>query len=796
MKTANILFRLSLSVFISLMLLTSSESRVARAETAVSVSSFGELETEIIAYGSAADDVTISVEASFDLTALLTIPANANGKTLTIRSNGGPYTLIRAAGLTGHLLTVSTGATLAIANIIIDGNKTVEPAASGSLVRINEDGNLVINEGAMLQNNSSSENGAGVSNINGKVTMNGGQISGNVLTNGSRIGAGIYNEGQDENSLGTRGLLVMYGGLINSNAAAPAFPDPTGSSHGGGVACQSFAKFEIYGGTISNNNAMRGGGVFLNTNSVFLMYDGATITENASINIGGGVCLYNTSNLFEMQGGLISKNTVEGTNSGMGGGVYVYKNANTPSSFQMSGGSITENQVKGASTSNMGGGVFIHGGQFTLAGGEISNNCAGVDESKAFSAIVFSTDYIAEPFVDVEPVGSEICNPAEIVLADSARSAGANYGGGVTNFGGSFTMSGGKVNNNFAEGFGGGVNNYNSAQFTQTGGVISKNSAAQGGGTANILSTLTLTKAEISGNSAVNGAGIFASANSPVQLSDAKITGNTAAADGGGLYLSSYLDASLLADDSASFSTNSAAKLVAPPTEAPIPAPQWEGSINSTSMNIPGDKTVQVFNNYDINITGEELAVYALSYNANGGGGNVPKGALRLYGESFSAAKNTLIAPTGMHFVAWNSAADGTGKKYLVDTEVLMPDEDFTLYAQWSLVDYSITYSNLYDTTNRNPSYYNYGNGFTLQRITRAGYHFDGWFDAETGGNRVREITDSDIGDLVLYAHWTVDTITPPTGDSSNWLVPTALGTTLFGLLLVVIQRRRKPIAY
>ena len=44
----------------------------------------------------------------------------------------------------------------------------------------------------------------------------------------------------------------------------------------------------------------------------------------------------------------------------------------------------------------------------------------------------------------------------------------------------------------------------------------------------------------------------------------------------------------------------------------------------------------------------------------------------------------------------------------------------------------------------------------TASQISRTGYHFDGWYDAETGGNRVESIPAGSVGNKSLYAHWSI----------------------------------------
>jgi len=86
-----------------------------------------------------------------------------------------------------------------------------------------------------------------------------------------------------------------------------------------------------------------------------------------------------------------------------------------------------------------------------------------------------------------------------------------------------------------------------------------------------------------------------------------------------------------------------------------------------------------------------------------------------------------------------------------------------TLYAKWTPVSYDITYylyDSLKDTTSNPNSYTIESSTFVLaDPQVRLGYTFQGWFDAETGGNQVTQIATGSHGNKVLYAHWTPDAV-------------------------------------
>jgi hypothetical protein len=201
------------------------------------------------------------------------------------------------------------------------------------------------------------------------------------------------------------GTLIMYNGEISGNI-------------GDGV-CNS-GTFEMYGGKISNNTSIvggggRGGALYNSEYGTFGMFGG-----EISNNTGFGVINRGTYNwgwsygTFNMSGGVISNNN--------GGGVQ------NSAIFTMSGGEISNNVGEGENVMQSGGGVS-NSGIFSMSGGVISNNQA-------------------------------------------------THGGGVYNYpDGNFSLSGNAViSNNKAE-VGGGV--YNAGTFNGQGGVISGNTATQ-----------------------------------------------------------------------------------------------------------------------------------------------------------------------------------------------------------------------------------------------------------------------------------------------------------------------------
>jgi hypothetical protein len=191
----------------------------------------------------------------------------------------------RSCSCEGYLINVTTGGTLTLQGIVIDGNKANFVATTDSLIAVDA-GSLVINSDVTLQNNAA--NGGGALRITGgAVTLGGGTI-----TNCSAI-----NYGGAVMILGN-GAFTMNSGTITSNSA----------TKGGGVAVIESGAFTLIGGTItaSNNDA----GVYVgDSTATFTIDPASTITFGANniIYLTTGTKIWIASTLY----GYVSSLTLE-----------------------------------------------------------------------------------------------------------------------------------------------------------------------------------------------------------------------------------------------------------------------------------------------------------------------------------------------------------------------------------------------------------------------------------------------------------------------------------------------------
>ncbi|MDR1428751.1 MAG: InlB B-repeat-containing protein [Spirochaetaceae bacterium] len=114
----------------------------------------------------------------------------------------------------------------------------------------------------------------------------------------------------------------------------------------------------------------------------------------------------------------------------------------------------------------------------------------------------------------------------------------------------------------------------------------------------------------------------------------------------------------------------------------------------------------------------------------------------------------------GYNFTGWNTAPNGSGDSFTAASAVT---GNITVYAQWTIVSYTITY-NLNGGTNNAanpPSYTIESPGITLAAPDRTGYGFGGWYDnASFTGSALTEIPSGSTGKKTFYAQWTALTYT------------------------------------
>lgn len=248
--------------------------------------------------------------------------------------------------------------------------------SNGGGIHLNE-GSTFWMETGMLEKNAASSSGGGVYVHSSTFVLAGGAIQGkgeeiNVASRGG--GVCVYD---------TNASFTMTGGTIENCRS---------SDGGGGIYVSTNAKFFMNGGTIQKCVAYNNGaGVYvlgiedaLVATTLFQMTDGL-IAYNKTERGNGGAVYINTGATFQLEGGTLSNNVAIKS----GGGVSIRDGY-----FYMTGGTITQNRVNGSKSANSeeinktycgGGGIGVYGDRIGktmnvyIHGGTISNNHSAIN---------------------------------------------------------------------------------------------------------------------------------------------------------------------------------------------------------------------------------------------------------------------------------------------------------------------------------------------------------------------------------------------------------------------------------
>jgi len=395
-------------------------------------------------------------------------------------------------------------------------------------------------------------------------------ISNNSALSGGGVegDAGVFNmfggEISDNTALWGGGVFIwgdsafnMEGGVVFGNVA---------DYYGGGV-YNNWGTFAMSGVAVLSNNTSPydGGGVY--NQDYFVMSDEAVVANNTAQGNGGGV--YNEWYFVMSDEAVVVNNTAQGSN-GCGGGVY------NEWYFVMS-----DNVVVVNNTARHGGGVYnivsddvfnmdnrvisgINGreGHSDYREGELYNVGGGKFDVFGEASILGNRAiaYGGGVYNDGGEVnfGDAASLSFDVVVRVSGNSA--SFGGGVYNTGvdGLFSMFSNAVISGNSASEGGGVDN--AGVFNMFGGNISDNSAIVGGGGVRTDHVFNMFGGKISGNFGPNGGGGVLNYYN-FNMFGGEISNNTAVVHGGGVHnngSSGVGVASFVMSGSAIISNNSA----------------------------------------------------------------------------------------------------------------------------------------------------------------------------------------------------------------------------------------------
>jgi hypothetical protein len=248
-----------------------------------------------------------------------------------IIQGGGTLALARSSN--GTLLDIWDDQTVIARNVTLQGG---DWNTAGAVVRVGTGGTFEMNDGVTVRNNGS----RGVLVDGGTFIMNGGTVTGNTLPDG-QSGAGV--------------ALINYATFEMRGNATITNNRSTALGSGGGVFVARGSNFIMTNGTISNNTAHQGGGVFLDSTvrdeAVIFTMNSGTIRDNVSTRDGGGVYSVGMFASVIMNAGTINDNR----SGGFGGGLWV-----GAGDIVKLGGTISGNTATERGRAVYGGGRFPH----------------------------------------------------------------------------------------------------------------------------------------------------------------------------------------------------------------------------------------------------------------------------------------------------------------------------------------------------------------------------------------------------------------------------------------------------
>ena len=179
---------------------------------------------------------------------------------------------------------------------------------------------------------------------------------------------------------------------------------------------------------------------------------------------------------------------------------------------------------------------------------------------------------------------------------------------------------------------------------------------------------------------------------------------------------------------------------------------------------------------------------YKIVFNGNTANSGKMSKITYTMGKSTALPANTFTKKEYV-FNGWNTRADGKGtgfkNKGTLDAFDAANGSTITLYAQWKIIQYTITYKLNGGTNNKlNPASYNFKSAnISLAKPYRKGYVFQGWFTDARLTKAFTGIKKGSTGNRTVYAKWkivkyTIQYVlnkgTAPKGNPTSYYVTTA----------------------
>jgi uncharacterized repeat protein (TIGR02543 family) len=183
----------------------------------------------------------------------------------------------------------------------------------------------------------------------------------------------------------------------------------------------------------------------------------------------------------------------------------------------------------------------------------------------------------------------------------------------------------------------------------------------------------------------------------------------------------------------------------------------WNTKADGSGTSYVANNSLTV--NENITLYAQWVDRYTVTYHANGGTGTAPSAQTVNEGSTITISGRGSLSYTGKNFNGWNTETDGSGTSYAANNSLTV-NENINLYAQWTPIQYTVTYNANNGTgTVPEPQTADVNSSITLadaDALTRDNYSFNGWNTVFNGSGTPYAAGDSFTveGNITLYAQW------------------------------------------
>lgn len=189
----------------------------------------------------------------------------------------------------------------------------------------------------------------------------------------------------------------------------------------------------------------------------------------------------------------------------------------------------------------------------------------------------------------------------------------------------------------------------------------------------------------------------------------------------------------------------------------------WNTASNGSGTGYQTDDEISIAGDMNLYAQWTENAKCTVTFNGNGGSGQTPGSKTIDCGLSLAGATESMPTnpgKTGYTFTSWNTASNGSGSTFNINTTI---NSNITAYAIWTGNSYTINFDAQGGTANPTSKSVTYNSQVgALPTPTKAGYNFDEWNTLANGTGTAYDSSTVYLtsDDLTLYAQWTGNSYT------------------------------------